>query len=133
MLYVDDIFLTVIQLASIQELKNNLKNKFEMAYLGILLYFLGLYIWHMADGIFLSQPKYVTYLLPWIHMSDCKPSPMPFQSRVKLILVSPNPLVDATLYHHVINGLIYLTHIRPNISFFISMGLRFMKNPHESH
>ena len=58
-------------------MKNNTKHEFEMTNLGLLHYFLGLHIWHMIDGIFLSQPKYATYLLVEFHMSDCKPSPIP--------------------------------------------------------
>lgn len=52
---------------------------------------------HMADGIFLSHPKYVTNLLAHFHMSDCKPAPAPFQSGVKLIVECTTPLDDATL------------------------------------
>ena len=53
-LYVDDLIITGNQLISIQKLKENLKNEFEMTNLGLLHYFLGLKIWNMADGIFLS-------------------------------------------------------------------------------
>jgi len=57
--------------------KDKLNNEFEMTDLGLLNYFLGLQIWHMVDGIFLSQPKYASYLLAQFHMSDCKASPTP--------------------------------------------------------
>ena len=53
-LYVDDLITTGSQLISIQKLKENLKNEFEMTDLGLLHYFSGLQIWHMADGIFIS-------------------------------------------------------------------------------
>ena len=69
-----------------------------MTDLSLLHYFLGLQIWHMVDGIFLSQPKYVSNLLAQFHMSDCKASPSPFQFGVKLIVDCNTPLVDATLY-----------------------------------
>ena len=55
-----------------------------MTDLGLLHYFLGPQIWHMADGMFLSQPKYAKNLLACFHMSDCKSNPTPFQSGVKL-------------------------------------------------
>ena len=104
-----------------------------MTDLGLLHYFLGLQIWHMADGIFLFQPKYASYLLARFHMSDCKATPSPFQSCVKLIVDCNTPLVDATLYCHLVGSLIYLTHSRCDISFAISMVLRFMQKPHEIH
>ena len=43
-LYVDDLILTDNQLSFIQELKNNLNHQFEMTYLGLLHYFLGIQI-----------------------------------------------------------------------------------------
>jgi len=43
-LYVEELIITGSQLASIQELKDNLKNDFEMKNLGLLHYFMGLQI-----------------------------------------------------------------------------------------
>ena len=94
---------------------------------------MGLQIWHMADGIFLSQPKYATNLLTRFHMSNCKPAPTPFQSGVKLTIECTTPLVDATLYRKLIGSLIYLTHIRLDLVFPASMISRFMQQPRESH
>ena len=75
---VDDLIITGSQLISIQKLKESLKNEFEMTNLGLLHYFMGLQIWHMADGFFLSRPKYALDLLACFHMSDCKAAPSPF-------------------------------------------------------
>ena len=81
-----------------------------MTDLGLFHYFLGLQIWHMEDGMFLSQPKYATNLLACFHMSDCKSAPTSFHSSVKLNVECTTPLVDATLYHQLVGSLIYLTH-----------------------
>jgi hypothetical protein len=59
-LYVDDLIITGSQLVLIQNMKSDLQKQFEMMDLDILHYFLGLQIWNMANGIFLSQPKYTT-------------------------------------------------------------------------
>lgn len=66
-------------------------------------------------------------------MSDCNPSPTPYQSSVSLTLDCDTPLVDATLYRQLVGILIYLTHSRPYISFAISTISRFMQNPHENN
>ena len=66
-------------------------------------------------------------------MSDCKSTPTPFQSGVKLIVECTTPLVDATLYRQLVGSLIYLTHSRPDLSFSISLVSRFMQQPHEIH
>ena len=129
----DDLIIIGIHLVLIQNMKSDLQKNFEMIDLSILHYFLGLQRWHMTDGIFISQPKYGTILLAHFHMSDCKLDPMPFQSGMKLIVECTTPLVDATLYHHLVGNLIYLTHNRPYLSFSVSMVSRFMQQPHESH
>jgi hypothetical protein len=77
-LYVDDLIITSNQLVLIQNMKSDLQKQLEMTDLDILHYFLGLQIWHMANGIFFSQPKYETDLLTRFHMSDRNPSPTPF-------------------------------------------------------
>ena len=62
-LYLDDIIINGIQLLLIQNMKSELQKQFEMTDLGILHYFFGFQIWHMEDGILLSQPKYAIDLL----------------------------------------------------------------------
>jgi len=130
-LHVDDLILAGSKISLIKELKNDLKDNFEMIDLGFLHYFLGLHVWHMADGIFLSWPKYALDMLARSRMSDCKLSPTPFQLGVKLDCESP--LVDATLYQQLGGSLIYLTRSRIDISFAISRVFKFMQSHHESH
>jgi hypothetical protein len=86
----------------------------------------------MVNGIFLSHPKYATNLLTCFHMSDCNPSPTPFQFGVKLTMECTTPLVDATLYHQFVTSLLYLKHNMLDIYFVINMVFRFMQKPHET-
>ena len=53
-LYVDDLIITSSQLTLIQNLKSDIQKQFEMTEFGLLHYFLGVQIWHMEDGMFLS-------------------------------------------------------------------------------
>ena len=85
------------------------------------------------EGIFLSQSKYACDILRRFHMEDCKPSPSPFQSGVKLSATCTSPEVDATLYRQLVGSLLYLTHSRPNLSFAVGRVARYMQTPHESH
>ena len=66
-------------------------------------------------------------------MIDCKATSTPFILGVKLEEKCSTPLVDATLYRHMVGILIYLTHESPNISFAVGMVSRFMQEPHELH
>ena len=63
-------------------------------------------------------------------MEDCKPTPSPFQSGVKISATCTTPEVDATLYRQLIGKLWYLTHTRPNLSFAIGLIARYMHQPH---
>lgn len=52
-------------------------------------------------------------------MEECKLFPTPFQSRVKFTTSFTSLKVDATLYQWLLGSLIYLTHSRLNIAFFV--------------
>ena len=66
-------------------------------------------------------------------MEDYKPTPSPFQSRVKISATCTSPEVDATLYCQLVGSLLYSNHSRPNLSFAIGHVSCYMKTPHESH
>jgi hypothetical protein len=83
-LYVDDLILTGSDSKLLNHEKTSLKKKFEMVDLGFFHYFLCLQVLQTNEGIFISQSKYACDLLHHFHMDDCKSSPSPFQSGVKL-------------------------------------------------
>jgi hypothetical protein len=120
-LYVDDLILTGSDSKLLNHVKTNLKKKFEMLDLGFLHYFLGLQVFQTNEGIFLSHSKYACDLLRCFHMDDCKPTPSPFQSGVKLSASFTSPEVDATLYRQLVGSLLYLTHTRRDLSFVVDL------------
>ena len=97
-LYVDDIILTGSDPNLINHVNFILKNKFDMTNLRYLHYFLDLQVLQSKEGISLYQSRYSYELLHHFHMEYCKPTPFPFQSRVKLSLTCTSLEVDATLY-----------------------------------
>ena len=42
-------------------------------------------------------------------------------------------MVNNTLYMQLIGCLLYLTHTRPELSYVVSVDLRYMDQPHEIH
>eukprot|EP00253_Pinus_taeda_P022430 PITA_22430 len=104
-----------------------------MTDLGHLHYFLGLQVLQSKEGISFSQSKYACDLLHHFHIEDCKSAPSPFQFGAKLSVTCTSPEVDATLYHQLVGKLLYLTHIRLDLSFVVGLIAWFMQNPHESH
>jgi hypothetical protein len=132
-LYVDDLILTGSDSKLLHHVKTSLKTKFEKTDLGFLHYFLGLQVLQTNEWIFLSQPKYACELLRRFHMGDCKPTPSPFQPRVKLTATCTSPEVDATLYRRLVGSLLYLTHTHPDLSFVVGIVSRYIHIPHENH
>ena len=57
LLYVDDLFVTNMD-GLIDDTERKLAADFKMKDLGMMHYFLGMEVWHNADGISLGQGKY---------------------------------------------------------------------------
>ena len=130
--YVDDMIITGNDEGEIAQLKMKLVKEFEVKDLGQLRYFLGIEIARGADGIVLSQRKYVLDLLTETGMLGCKPAIAPMDQKVKLIAEGGDP-VDRERYQRLVGELIYLSHTRPDISFPVSVVSRYMHDPRKSH
>jgi hypothetical protein len=111
-MYVDDLLITGCSTSAIAAIKRILHDRFLMMDMGLLHFFLGLEISQDASSIKLSQAKYARDLLERFHMIDCKSVPTPFLLGVKLEDGKETPLVDSTLYKHLVGRLLYLTHSR---------------------
>eukprot|EP00253_Pinus_taeda_P023814 PITA_23814 len=118
-LYVDDLLITDSSAPAIATIKRNLHDRFLMTNMSPLHFFLGLEISEDATGIKLSQAKYAWDLPERFHMTDCKPTPIPFLSGVRLEDGGDTPLFDSTLYRQLVGSLLYLTHSKPDISYAI--------------
>ncbi|XP_066375229.1 secreted RxLR effector protein 161-like [Miscanthus floridulus] len=55
------------------------------------------------------------------------------RKRLKLTKASTTTKVDATLYRSFVDGLRYLVHTRPDITFTVGYVSRFMEDPREDH
>ena len=104
-----------------------------MTDLGLLYQFLGLEIAQSQHGIKVHQSKYALDLLNKFNMKYCKPIKTPFLSGVKLEEAGSSPMINNTLYRQLIGCLLYLTHTRPDLSYAVSVALRYMDQPHEIH
>ena len=62
-LYVDDLIYTESNVSIIENINNCMMVEFNMSDSGMIHYILGLEVNHSADGIFVSQKKYVQDIL----------------------------------------------------------------------
>jgi hypothetical protein len=132
-LYVDDLLITSFSTSVIVAVKRILHDRFLMMDMGLLHLFLGLEISQDASSIKLSQAKYARDILERFHMIDCKSTPTPFLSGVKLEDGGETPLVDKTLYKKLVGILLYITHSILDLSYVVGAVFRFMHESHELH
>ena len=74
----------------------------------------------------ISQSRYSLDMLKIFHMEDCKASPFPFLSSIRLEEGGSTSFVDNTLFKQLIGSLLYLTHSRPDIYYVLSDDSRYM-------
>ena len=85
------------------------------------------------EHISLGQRAYAEKLLERSGMAECKLCATPMEERLKLSKHSMAAKVDATRYRSIVDGLRYLTHTRPDITFAVGYVSRLMEDPHEDH
>jgi hypothetical protein len=83
-LFIDDMFLTGEE-KPIAKSKRKLSTKFEMKYLGIMHYFLGIEVWKRQNEIFLNQGKYTLEIMKRFDMMDCNSMPKPMVKKLKFL------------------------------------------------
>jgi len=94
--------------------------------LGELMYFLGLEVIRTVEGLFVSQNKYVQDLIKETAQISAKPLKLPMDPHLKLVQDQGPSLEDGNKFRRLIGKLIYLTIIRPNISYTVQALTQFM-------
>jgi hypothetical protein len=132
LLHVDDIFITEEE-RLIRSCKEILALEFEMTDIELMHYFWGLEVWQEPRHIFPGQGKYVCDILTRFEMEDCRPMTTPMITNWKNFHASKSQLVDSTLYHQLIESLMYLVNTRPDICFVVNTLSQCMVEPRRVH
>ena len=128
-LYVDDLILTGDE-KLITSCKEDIAREFEMKYMGILHYFLGLEIWQRDGELFVSQSKYAKEILGKFHMESCKPMETPLAGNWRKEDATSGEVVDATVYRQLVGSMMYLVSTRPYICYAINqLSQTMVKTP----
>jgi hypothetical protein len=69
-------------------------NEFEMKYLGLMEYFMGMEVYQNEDEFFIFQTKYAKDMLNKFYMVDCKPSSTPSAHGIVLCRDDGAQIVD---------------------------------------
>jgi hypothetical protein len=124
LLYVDDIFITGEESLIIQ-CKKELSSKFDMKYLGLMHYYLGIEVWKKCGEAFIGQGKYAIKILHKFAMMDCKSMDTPMNVDIRKVKVLDSDTIDPSLYPQLIGSLMYLVNTRPNICFVVNTLCQF--------
>ena len=134
--YVDDIILGGKSPEKIQQIINEIAQRFDVKDMGELKYFLGVKIVYLDDGsIWIGQPSYTKAVLHKFNMENSKTVATPVETGTKLIKATDNDkLFDQETYQSAVGCLLYLsTKTRPDIAFAVSNVAKFTAKPTIDH
>ena len=116
LLYMDDMIIIGNDEQGVIEIKNILKENFDMFDLGFLRCFLGIEVAYSPRGYILSQMKLSVDIYAKSGITDDKKVETPEVVNAKLRLENRTLLDDPTPYRQLIGLLTYLTITRPDIT-----------------
>lgn len=117
-LYVDDVLVIGHELKEILAVKKSLSKEFDMKDSGEVLSFLGMKNERDIEGrvLRISQQRYLQDLLARFNMSECKPSSVPMENRLRLEKGEESQRTSQP-YRELIGCLMYVALItRPDLS-----------------
>lgn len=132
LVWVDDLLIASTP-RGLNEIKEAMKNKFNMEDIGPVNYFLGIKFERTADTFSMNQSAYIGKILDRFGMSDCYPVSTPAVEGISLV---PNKReADNELdYRGLIGSLIYLVlATRPDIAWVVGKLSQFLNNPSSEH
>ncbi|GKE84696.1 ribonuclease H-like domain-containing protein [Tanacetum coccineum] len=136
LVYVDDLVITGNNNDESEKFKTFLNKKFKIKDLGELKYFLGIEVLKTKGGLCLNKRKYCLELLHEYGLLVCRPIMTPLPENLvwnHKETDSDKYLLNITNYHKLIGKLIYLTHTRPDISYFMHCLSQHIHAPLKSY
>lgn len=121
LIYVDDLLICGNDSYMLQKFKECFGKCFSMKDVGKLKYFLGIEVSRGLEGIFLSQRKYALDIIADTGNLGSKPAPTPLEQNHQLAASDSHLLDDPTKYWRLVGLLIYLTHTRPELSYYVHL------------
>ncbi|GJZ37802.1 putative RNA-directed DNA polymerase [Tanacetum coccineum] len=136
LVYVDDIVITGSDIDGINEFKLFLSTKFYIKELGSLKYFLGIEVIKNDLGLCMTQRKYCMELLHEYGLLAARPVDIHLPENTILSCDETEIdkyLSDFTTYQKLVEKLIYLTNIIPDISYVVHCLSQHMHSALQSH
>jgi hypothetical protein len=119
LIYVDDIVLTVSNATILQRTISALKRELAMKNLGPLHHFLGIFVQHQADRLFLTQRQFALDILQRDGLVDCKLVSTPEDMQANASAASRPLVACPTNFRSLTGALQYLMFTCPNLAYAI--------------
>lgn len=132
-LYVDDLLITGSKGKCISKFKSGLMKEYEITYLGLMTYFLGIELHQSKRGLLMHQRIYAIEILNKFEMEHCNVAISPVEPRPQLSKKEDGQDIDPTQYRRLIGSFHYLCNMRSDLAFSVSIVSRFMGRPKVSH
>jgi hypothetical protein len=118
---VDDIVFGGSSHSLVARFAEDMSKEFRMSMMGELQFFLGLQIKQAKEGTIVHQAKYTKVILKKFKMDNSKPLSTLMSMTTTLDADEDREPVDQKEYRSMIGSLLYLTAIRPDIQFSVSV------------
>jgi hypothetical protein len=132
-IYVDDIIFGGSSHTLVSSFQKMIENEFHISMMGELTIFLCIQAKKMKQGTFVHQAKYTKDLMKKFNIAEVKPVSTPVSMAMSLGLDEDDEAVDQREYTSMIDSLLYLTVIRPDIQFALCLCACFQASQRSSH
>ena len=136
-MWVDDLIIFGKDMASINNLKAQLNEEYEMKDLGELRYFLGIQVHRDRERkiIHISQSGYNRTILERYGMQNSKPTSTPLSTSARLVKATiMDVLAEQKEYQSIVGSLMYaMLATRPDLAQSIQQISQFSQNPSKTH
>ncbi|KAF1333661.1 Integrase catalytic core protein, partial [Globisporangium splendens] len=137
LVYVDDVIVTGSSVEIIAQVKQQLKQRFEMTDSGKCKFVLGIELIDHDDddgSVTLCQRRYVDDILRRFGMEECKSAASPVDISTKMLKFDPDSAATDAPFREAVGALMHLMcATRPDIAFAVGMVARFMESPQVVH
>lgn len=106
---------------------------FTIKDLGSAKYFLGVELARTPKGITLCQRKYISDILKDACLLDCKPAATPLPHGLHLRKNDGTPLEHPDRYKRLIGRLLYLSMMRPDVTYAVQQLSQFVTSLFSHH
>nr|XP_025703639.1 uncharacterized protein LOC112805474 [Arachis hypogaea] len=133
LVYINNLVMVGNDIDKINDMKRLVDEKFNIKDLGKLKFFLGMEISRSQSRIPLYRHKYTLDLLQDFGMLSLKPTSTPMSYNTSLSKDTEQKLEDITKYRQLVGRIIYLTNMRPDISFVVGKLSQYLDFPTDAH